>query len=177
MPRKLKAGVSANVMALHLGLARPYLAQLVADSIIEKLPDGGFDLDKTRLAYIRHLRRARRTSPETTARAQYDQAKARDLAVRSAIREGTLMHTEEAIAIVDELVGITVMSLTALPVRVTRDAGLRKVIESEIFALRQSISERCAKRAAELETAANKSKAKAAFPSVGEVATETEATA
>jgi hypothetical protein len=41
MPRKLKTGVSANVMALHLGLARPYLAQLVADRVIEKLPNGG----------------------------------------------------------------------------------------------------------------------------------------
>ena len=49
MPRKLKTGVSANVMALHLGLARPYLAQLVADRVIEKLPNGGYDLDKTRI--------------------------------------------------------------------------------------------------------------------------------
>jgi hypothetical protein len=45
----------------------------------------------------------RRTSPQTTARAEFDAAKARDLQIKSARREGSLMETEEAIAIVDEL--------------------------------------------------------------------------
>jgi hypothetical protein len=177
MPRKLKAGVSANVMAMHLGLARPYLAQLVADSIIEKLPDGGFDLDKTRLAYIRHLRRARRTSPETMARAEYDAAKARDLQIKAAIREGLLMETEEGIAIVDELMGLMLAALSGLSARITRDMGMRRAIDAEVHNLRQELADKCAKRAAALEAAANKeSKAKAGFATVAKP-TEREATA
>jgi hypothetical protein len=151
MPRKLKTGVSANVMALHLGLARPYLAQLVADRVIEKLPDGGYDLDKTRITYIRHLRLARRTSPQTTARAEFDAAKARDLQIKNALREGSLMETEEAIAIVDELMGMMLAGLSGLPARVTRDMEVRHAIEAEIFNLRQSLADRCAKRARELQ--------------------------
>jgi hypothetical protein len=174
----LKTGVSAQAMALHLGMARPSLDVLVADRIISKLPNGRYDLDKVRVAYITHLRRARRTSPATTSQAEFQAAKARDLQIKNAIREGTLMETEDALAIVDELVGMMVMSLAAMPARITRDMGVRREIEAEIFLLRQALADQCTKRARELEGAANReSKAKAAFPTVGEVATETEATA
>jgi hypothetical protein len=155
MPQKQKIGVSAQAMALHLGMARPSLDVLVADRIIEKLPNGRYDIDKTRVAYITHLRRARRTSPQTTARAEFDAAKARDLQVRAAIREGTLMETEEAIAIVDELVGFMLAGLSGLPARITRNMEARREIEAEIFNLRQALADKRAKRAAELETAAN----------------------
>jgi hypothetical protein len=167
MPRKQKSGVSAQAMALHLGMARPSLDVLLADRIIEKLPNGRFDIDATRVKYIQHLRRARRTSPETTARAAYDQAKAHDLAVRSAIRDGTLMETDEAMAIIDELMGILLTGLSGMAARITRDMEVRRAIDREVYNLRQALADKCAQRAAALETAANtESKAKASFATV-----------
>jgi hypothetical protein len=138
-------------MCAHLGLARPYLDKLVADTIIERRPDGKFDLDAVRISYIRHLRLARRTSPAIAAQAEFAAAKARDLQIKSALREGKLMETEEAIAIIDELMGIMLAALSGLPARVTRDVEIRRAIEAEIFNLRQELADRCAKRARELE--------------------------
>jgi hypothetical protein len=150
-----KTGVSAQAMALHLGMARPSLDVLLADRIIEKLPNGRFDLDKTRVAYITHLRRARRTSPETAARAAYDAAKARDLQVRAAIREGALIHFDDAQAALDEIMGLVLTALSSLPARVTRNMEARREIEREVFGLRQELAAKCAKRAAASEIAAN----------------------
>jgi hypothetical protein len=142
---------SATKMAEHLGLNRAYLDKLVQDSVISRRPDGRFDLDRTRLAYIVHLRKVRRTSPQTTARAAFDQAKADDLAVRSAIRNGTLMEVEDALAIVDELMGLMLAALSGLAARVTRDMQVRHAIDAEIFNLRSELAAKCSKRAAELE--------------------------
>ena len=150
-PPRSAAGVSSYVMCAHLGLAPPYLDKLVADNVIERRPDGKFDLDAVRISYIRHLRLARRTSPAIAAQAEFAAAKARDLQIKNALREGKLMETEEAIAIIDELMGIMLAALSGLAARVTRDVEIRRAIEAEIFNLRQELAAKCAKRAAELE--------------------------
>lgn len=138
--------VSATRMASHLGLSRAYLDQLVADGILARDGSGKFDLDESRLRYIRRLREARRTSPLTEAQARHQRAKARQLELENASKEEQLMEVEDHIAAVDEIVGIMLTHLSALPARCTRDLPTRRVIERAIVEMRQAIANTAAKR-------------------------------
>jgi hypothetical protein len=46
------------------------------------------------------------------------------------------MRTEEALAMIDEVVSLFLTRISALSARSTRDLGLRKVLDDEVFALR-----------------------------------------
>jgi hypothetical protein len=64
------------------------------------------------------------------------------------------MRTEEALAMIDEVVSLFLTRISALSARRTRDLGLRKVLDDEVFALRQELTEHLTHRAGELEAAA-----------------------
>jgi hypothetical protein len=52
--------VSASALALHLDCSRAYIGNLEAEDVIQRQGDG-FPLDQSRVAYLRYLRRERRT--------------------------------------------------------------------------------------------------------------------
>jgi len=70
---------------------------------------------------LRWLREGRRRSPSAESRAALERARARAIELRNAQIEGKLMETEEAIAVVEELVGVLRTQLGGLPARCTRD--------------------------------------------------------
>jgi hypothetical protein len=143
--------VSANAMAAHIDVSRTFIDKLVADGVLTKEHDGRFNLDKSRVDYLRHLRRARKLTPHAESRARYEAAKARELELRNAQKEGVLMLTAESFEIVDELCGLFLTGLSGLAARCSRDVAIRRVIEDEIFKLRQSISDTAERKARELE--------------------------
>ena len=55
---------------------------------------------------------------------------------------------------IDEVVSLFLTRISALSARRTRDLGLRKVLDDEVFALRQELTEHLTHRAGELEAAA-----------------------
>jgi hypothetical protein len=57
-PRRL---VTATALAAHFGVTQQYVAKLTADGVIEKRI-GGYDQDACRLAYLKSLRKARRST-------------------------------------------------------------------------------------------------------------------
>ena len=63
--------VRGSKMARHLGFERSNLDRLISQGVIERQGDGRFDLEATRLAYIKHLREARRLSPRSEADAHF----------------------------------------------------------------------------------------------------------
>jgi hypothetical protein len=67
----LTAQVSAYEMASHLGLTRQGVDALTAQGVLACGADGLFNMTQSRLAYIAHLKTARRTflpRPSTTSR-------------------------------------------------------------------------------------------------------------
>jgi hypothetical protein len=56
-----------SALALHLDCSRMYIAKLEAEGVIQRQGDG-FPLDRSRVAYLRYLRRERRQSPRAEAR-------------------------------------------------------------------------------------------------------------
>ena len=55
---------------------------------------------------------------------------------------------------IDEVVSLFLTRISALSARRTRDLGLRKVLDDEVFAWRQELTEHLTHRAGELEAAA-----------------------
>jgi hypothetical protein len=60
------ATVSTSALALHLDCSRTYIGKLEAEGVILRQGDG-LSLDRSRVAYLRYLRRERQQSPRVEA--------------------------------------------------------------------------------------------------------------
>jgi hypothetical protein len=67
--------VTSPKLALHFGVARQRIDQLVQQGVIERRADGLFDQDVSRLKYLNHLRSEHRRSPRAAADAKHAEAK------------------------------------------------------------------------------------------------------
>ena len=145
------ATVSASALALHLDCSRAYLTKLECEGVLRR-DGGGFDLDASRLAYIRHLRRERQQSPRSEADAAFQRAKTRMLELKIAKQEHVLMMTDEAMDMVETLIGQFRTGLGSLPARIAgRDLQKRRLIESYCNEILQGIADEANRQAAELE--------------------------
>ncbi len=131
-----KEAVSLSEVSRHFGLSRTAVRDLELRGEIDRVAG----LDACRLAYIRYLR-ARRLS-HSDADMQWRLARAREIEIRTAQRERKLMQTDEAIAVLEDVVGTFLTELSSLPAAVTRDVVLRRQIEEKIFEIRTRIADR-----------------------------------
>jgi len=78
-PRSRKpVAVSASAMAAHLDCTRAYIRKLEGEGVLHRAPGGsGFDVDASRVAYLRYLRRERQQSPRTETDAEHAKARPR----------------------------------------------------------------------------------------------------
>jgi hypothetical protein len=82
--------VSGNRLAVHFGCVRQYIDALAAQGVIERRAvDGLFDMDQSRLRFIKHLRE-RRPSVRTEADAEHVKAKTQMLQFKLARERGEL---------------------------------------------------------------------------------------
>jgi hypothetical protein len=79
--RSRKPAVSASALALHLDCSRTYIGKLEAEGVIQRQGDG-FPLDRSRVAYLRYLRRKHRRSPRAEADADHVKVKTEMLQLR-----------------------------------------------------------------------------------------------
>ena len=98
-PRK-PATVSASALAVHLDCSRTYVAKLEADGVIQRFP-----LDRSRVAYLRYLRRERRQSPRSEADADFQRAKSELIRLRIAEKQRELVQQADVDALIDSLFG------------------------------------------------------------------------
>jgi hypothetical protein len=68
------ATVSASALGLHLDCSRTYIGKLEPEGVIQR-QGHGFQLDQSRIAYLRYLRRERRQLPRSEADADFQRAK------------------------------------------------------------------------------------------------------
>jgi hypothetical protein len=64
-------GVTATALAVHLGVSQPYISLMAAEGVIPRRPDGRFDQDVCRLAYLKWLRDPARRSVRSQADAAH----------------------------------------------------------------------------------------------------------
>ena len=84
--------VIATQLAKHLDLSRQRVQQLVDEHVIARLPDGKFDQDACRVAYLRWLRDPERRSARTRTDADFVKAKTEMLQLKLAEKRGELVH-------------------------------------------------------------------------------------
>jgi hypothetical protein len=136
------APVTGAKLAAHLGMTRQSVEELAMRGVIERRPDGQFNQDACRLAYLRHLRDAARRSARTQADAEHVSAKAELLRLRIAEKKRELMPVTETEAFIEELVGLMLTHLSGMAARIGGpDLQLRRKVDQVVYETRVAISE------------------------------------
>jgi hypothetical protein len=139
--------VSGPKLALHFGVVRQHIDQLVQKGVIERRPAGLFDQDVSRWKYLTHLRE-RKSSPRATADAEFAKAKTEWLALRIAKHKREHVLASEVDAVLEEAVGITLKHISSIPALLYQtDLPGRRRAEAVILQVRQAIAEECQRRA------------------------------
>jgi len=142
---------SVSETARHLDLSRERVRQLEAERVIERLPSGKFDLDVTRLRYIRFLReRPTRTEKHDTLH----EARTRlaDLRYRKMANE--LVPFSEVLLLLEQITAWYVSVLEGLSgaiVQARADRVLREALRAWVFKTRTALADKFAEQRAALE--------------------------
>jgi hypothetical protein len=132
--------VSASALAAHLDCSRAHIRNLEGEGVLHR-DGGGFDLDASRVAYLRFLRRERRQSPRSEADAAFQRAKAELIRIRIAEKQRQLMPVNEHNQMVDEIAGLVLSHLSSFAARCGgRDLAARREIDRAVHDLRVEIS-------------------------------------
>lgn len=136
-----------------IGTSDEWVRRLIAEGVIKRTPNGGVYRDEVVRGYIGWLRDEQRKATKAAGENRVKDARAREIELRIAQIEGDLIDLSDHDAIVDEMAGLFVASLSSLPARVTRDIPLRRKIEAECDQIRSQIAAVAAKRGTELQEA------------------------
>jgi hypothetical protein len=128
--------VTTAVVGRHLGLTRQRVGQLADMGVIERLPNGEFDLDGSRLAYICWLRADDRRAAKMGSEDRVRDARAAEIEQRIAERNRRMVAEAQAetLKICDEFGGPLKSDLLAMPARLTGDLPLRRKMVDAIEA-------------------------------------------
>ena len=122
--------VSASALALHLDCSRTYIGKLEAEGVLHR-DGGGFDVDASRVAYLRFLRAERRQSPRGETDRAHAAAKTTLLQIRIEERRRTLVRRDEHEAMIDQMAGLVLTKLGGWPSRIAgTDLVLRRCCAS-----------------------------------------------
>ena len=138
--------LSIKQAAQLLKMTGERVRQLSRDGWIPKAARGLYPLVGSVQGYIDFLRdEARRSNQNAPANRARD-ARAREIELRIAEREGRLMPTEEALAVMDEIVALCRTEFQTIAARSTQDVGQRREIEKQANESLQRISDKLAAR-------------------------------
>jgi phage terminase Nu1 subunit (DNA packaging protein) len=144
-----------------IGKSDEWVRRLIAEGVVKRSPNGGVFRDEVVRAYIAWIQDEQRRATKSASESRVKDARAREIELRIALREGELIDLADHDAIVDEMAGIFIAALSSLPARVTRDTPLRRKIEQECDAIRGTIAETARKRASELRAVGDADRADA----------------
>lgn len=125
-------GASQAQIAAHLDISQPRVAQFVGEGVFKPLPSRKLDPDACRIAYIRWLRDETRKSAQSAAAARVQDARAKEIELRTAREEGRLVPLEGVQAVVADILGTYRYELTGVPAASTRDLSIRASIQQHL---------------------------------------------
>lgn len=124
--------VDAETAAKLLMMTPHRIRQLVSEGWIPKAARNAYPLVGLVQGYIRFLKDEQRRANKVQAESRVRDARAREIELRIAEREGRLIETAEALTTLDEILGQIRSDLSGAPARITRDLSLRGQIEVEL---------------------------------------------
>jgi hypothetical protein len=137
--------VTATELGAHLALSRQRIGTLAdVEHVIQRLPDGRFDQDDSRLRYLRWLRDPARRSARTQADADHVKVKTEMLQLRLMEKKRQLVRVDDVNELIDTFVGLVLAKLGGLPARVGgADLVARRKAEAVVLELRREIAAAC----------------------------------
>ena len=145
------AGVTMTEVATHLDLSRQRIAGLADEGVLPRLPDGKFDLDACRIAYLRWLRTERR-SARSAVDGAFTEAKTRCSSC-GRWEAGTLVPKEAAEHAIDVYCATVTTELLTIGARVARtDLQLRRRIDAVVLEVRRAIHAAMGEKVAEFQS-------------------------
>jgi len=140
-PRAAGKTVTATALAKHLDLSQQRITQLADERIIDRLPDRRFDQDACRIAYLRWLRAPERRMQRSKVDSDFVKAKTELIAIRVREKKRELMMTEEALADMEQLIGIVLTEMSSMPALIGgSDLQLRRKVEKAVFDTRVKLA-------------------------------------
>lgn len=132
-PKQLGPGLITVDQAAKLILMTPdRVRQLAKEGWIDKPARGAYLLVSVVQGYIRFLREDARRSSKSAADSRLKDAKLEEIALRVAEKKRELVPIEDALAVVDFVVGKVRSEFSGLPASVTRDLDLRDKIDERL---------------------------------------------
>jgi hypothetical protein len=139
--------ITAEQAARLLMVTDARIRQLVASGYIPKPARNTYPLVGVVQGYIRCIKDDEKRQSKSVADNGLKAARQREVEIRTAERERRLIDVAEHSDIVDEMAGMFVAGLSALPARVTKDMAMRRQIEAECDAIRNDLAALAAKKA------------------------------
>ena len=133
-PRAAGEAVTATALGKHLDLTIQRIKQLANEGVIEQLPNGRYAQDACRIAYLRWLRAPERRTQRSKVDSDFTKAKTELIAIRVAEKKRELMMTEEALADMEQLIGIVLTEMSSMPALIGgSDLQLRRKAEQAVY--------------------------------------------
>ena len=146
---------TVTALSLHLDVSREQIVRLEKQGVIERLPSGDFDLDVSRVRYLRHLRERRPGGGEH--RKAFEKARADRERLKLMKECGEVCYMSEFIEAGDQMVYVVQNWLEPVPGQVGgRDLKLRKLVEDKLRAAQNLMSEDMLKLADQLDKGTGK---------------------
>ncbi len=143
-----KTVATTREIRARTGFSEQYLGRLEREGIVSRSGRSRWLLLATIGSIIACLRdHNRRGGPGAD---ELRHAKAQEIQSRTAEREHRLVSLDEALAVVEDIVGIVLTALAGLPARCTRDLPTRRAIEDVLYGLRLVMSDRISEQAESL---------------------------
>lgn len=153
--RKDKPAATDNTIdvgtAAKLALCTPqWIHALVGKGFIRRASRGRYTVIDVVHGRIKSLQEEQKTTTKSAADSRLKDLKAREVEIRIAQAEHRLIGTEEALAVLDEVVGTIRAECAALPAKVSREVAVRRMVENELNGVFARAAERLAERGAAL---------------------------
>jgi hypothetical protein len=126
--------ISASDAAALIGKSRNWLAKLITDGFVKKTGQLFRPADVVQ-GYISFLTDGQRRASKTATLAAVQAARAREIELRIAQADHRLIETDEALTLLDEIVGGLKADFDGLAASVTRNPDLRSTIEDKVDAI------------------------------------------
>jgi hypothetical protein len=146
-----KPGVLSSLQAADLILlSRARLYELVRAGWIKQIAPNCLDTREVVQGYIKFLRDDERRGSKTATLSAVQTARAKEIELRIAQADHRLIETDEALTLLDEIVGGLKADFDGLAASVTRDPALRSTIEDKVDAIFKRYADDLDKKANDL---------------------------
>jgi hypothetical protein len=142
----LDGTATTTATAKHLDLSQQRITQLVDENVLQRLPNGRFDLNDCRVRYIRWLRDPERRTAKSKVDSDFVKAKTELIAIRVREKQRALMETSEAMEMMEKMIGTVLTHMGGMAPRAARlvegNASLliRREVDRIVFDTRTDIA-------------------------------------